>query len=411
MAMNNLFDPFQESLTSNPYPVYRSYLDAGAIHLGKPPMPEYPESWYVFGYKEAAEVLRNPLFVHDRSAVVTDHQFAGGLPDDQLRFWQLIGNWFLLIDPPRHTAQRSCVAHFFSRANILHVSKLIDSVANELLDSALSKGGLDVVWDYAYPLSVRIVSHLLGIPSPEIPWFKSCTRQITLALSIRDTTRAYDGAASSLVQLLHFIDVSRRECGAGNSEESVLSHLLSRFGSEGSPDRELIDSVMTLLLVVGQETVSDSIGTGMITLFNHPEECERLRRNPELVSAAVEELLRFEPPLQYAITRTASTDILLGDVQFRQGDPVTVVLGAACRDPRRYVEPDRFDLSRTTSADTLVFGKGIHLCLGIHLARLTLEIAFSKLFTRLPAYWTISEAPTWRDNISLRGPSKLLIEF
>jgi cytochrome P450 len=410
-SSTEFFDPFQEALKADPYPVYRRYLEAGSIQRGKPPMPEYPESWYVFGFYEASTVLRNPDFVHDRSKVLPSHDFAQDLPAVQQAFWGWLGKMILLRDPPSHTAQRALISRQFSQSSVQQLGDFIEAEADSLLDHAMRRNGFDLMWEFAYPLSLKVITHILGTPMPDLHWFKSCTRAIAAALSVRNSNNAYAGGATAFAELLEFLHECLAVPGSDLSSGSVLSQLqaLSVDGRDLADD--IIIPLMSLLLFAGQETVSDAIGNGMITLFNHPIERARLVSNPQLMSAAVEEILRFEAPVQYTVARTAATDIEIGGIRIRRGEPVTVVLGAACRDPRRYPDPDRFDVSRPSTGDTLVFGKGIHFCLGVHLARLTLRIAFSKLLTRLPSHWTITGVPTWRDNISLRGPASLLIGY
>lgn len=405
------FDPFQDSLKVDPYPVYRRYLDTGSIHRGKPPMPEYPESWYVFGFHEAAVVLKSPEFIHDRSKVLPNYSFAQELPAVQQHFWGLLGKWMLMRDPPFHAMQRVLVSGRFSRESVMQLDGFIEAEADALLDQALRRDGFDLMWEYAYPLSLKVITHILGLPMPDLHWFKSSTRVIAAALSVRNSKDAYAGAAKALSELLDYLRACQALPCSDLSAEGLMSQLQAASVEGKSLGDDDIVAMVTMLLVVGQETVSDAIGNGIYTLFNHPDERARLMATPALMSDAVEEILRFEPPLQYTVARTAATDLEVGGIGIHKGESVTVVLGAACRDPRRYPYPDRFDVSRSVGGDTLVLGKGIHFCLGAHLARLTLRIAFSKLLTRLPRHWTIPTPPDWRDNISLRGFTGLLIEY
>jgi cytochrome P450 len=247
---------------------------------------------------------------------------------------------------------------------------------------------------------------------PELHWFKKNTRAIANALSIRNTTAAYDEAIVALSGLEGFLKSSIAEQRSGKGNQGLLAYLLyPPPGTEAVPDESIV-YLMSLLLFAGQETVSDAIGNGVYLLSAQPDALEWLMSDgSNRLPGAVEEILRYEPPVQYAVTRTAAMDILIGESWIRQGDPVTVVIGAASRDGRKFESPDRFDVSRQIAGDTLVFGKGIHVCLGIHLARLTLRIAFDQLLRHLPSNWRLVAPPVWREGLSLRGPASLPIAW
>lgn len=411
--MNNstgMFDPFDAAMKDDPYPAFRRFLDAGSVHPGKAPMPEYPGGWYVMGFHEVKTVLCSPVFIHERNKVLPSAAVADG-PHSQQSLWEILGRWFLLRDPPSHTAMRGLAAGSFRKDALKHLDKHIEQTAARLLDQARLQGGLDLMWDYAYPLSLSVVVRILGISMPELRWFKSCTRAIADAMSVRDTTEAYAGAASALAELSGFLRESIAAQRASGVPLGMLGQLLYPSAEEDALGEDDIIALMCFMLFAGQETVSDAIGNGVYTLANHPRELACLQADTQRMANAVEEVLRFEPPVQYAVTRTAAADIEIDGTLIRKGDPVTAVLAAACRDARKYPDPDRFDVLRPYTGDTLVFGKGIHACLGLHLARLTLGVAFDRFLGRLPAQWRLAAPPVWRDNLSLRGPASLKIAF
>ncbi len=407
----DLFDPFNEAMRIDPYPVYRRYLDAGAVHPGKPAMPEYPEGWYVFGFDEAKEVLRSPAFVHQRNKVLMEPGSIIDLSRSHGKLWEFLGNWFLLKDPPEHTMLRGQVAAFFRQDTVRQFDAHVEGLASRLITQALREGGLDLMWDYAYPLSLGAITHVLGTTMPELHWFKKGTRAIANALSIRNTTEAYDEAVDALSEMEGFLKSSIAEQRSGKDNQGLLAYLLCPpAGAEMVTDENVV-YLMSLLFFAGQETVSDAIGNGVYLLSSRPDALAWTMLDNSRIPNTVEEILRYEPPVQYAVARTATKDVMIGETLIRMGDPVTVVIGAASRDGRQFENPDRFDVSRQTSGDTLVFGKGIHVCLGIHLARLTLRIAFEQLFRHLPENWRLAAPPVWRDGLSLRGPASLQITW
>lgn len=406
-----LFDPFNGSMRIDPYPIYRRYLDAGVVHRGKPAMPEYPEGWYVFGFDEAKEVLRSPAFVHQRNKVMMAPGSITGQSRSHEKLWEFLGNWFLLKDPPEHTMLRGQVASPFRLDKVKQLETHIEGLASRLITQALREGGLDLMWDYAYPLSLGAITHVLGTTIPELGWFKKNTRAIANALSIRNTTEAYDEAVDALSEMEGFLKACIAEQRSSKGNQGLLARLLyTPAGSEAVTDENVV-YLMSLLFFAGQETVSDAIGNGVYLLSGQPNALAWLVSDNSRIPNAVEEILRYESPVQYAVARTATKDVMIGETLIRMGDPVTVVIGAAGRDGRKFENPDRFDVSRQAFGDTLVFGKGIHVCLGIHLARLTLHIAFEQLFRHLPENWRLASPPVWREGLSLRGPASLQITW
>jgi cytochrome P450 len=211
--------------------------------------------------------------------------------------------------------------------------------------------------------------------------------------------------------MIDFLRTNIAEQKSGRGNTGLLAHLLHPPPEAEALNEDDIVYLLSLLFFAGQETVSDAIGNGVCLFSNHPEALAWVLSDINRMPNAVEEILRYEPPVQYTVARTAAVDTVVGETLIRRGDPVTIVLGAASRDKRKFDDPDSFDASRQVSGDTLVFGKGIHVCLGIHLARLTLRIAFEQLFRRMPVNWQVAAPPVWRDNLSLRGPASLLITW
>lgn len=379
----------------------------GAVHLGTPPMPEFPECWYVSGYYESIEILKSDLFVHDRSKVSHAKPLAN-FSGEPLKFWQQVAEWPLFLDAPEHTQKRLMVASFFRAIPILKLEKAITDIANELLDHALLNDTFDAMWDFAYPLTLRIICQILGSKTPDIPWFKNCTKELANTLDFRNQPHNYQPSLSAVSELNRFIYqqmLSRNEIGG----HTLFKHLLGSERLDNEIDVALI-SLFLQILFAGQETASDSIGNGLLLLRKKPDLIPEFTKSQLIPNNLISEMLRHDTSIQFSGIRTAIEDFDVGCVKIHEGDSVVIALGACNHDPKRFQQPDRFDIKRDFTGPELAFGHGIHYCLGVHLAKLEMRIAFETLLRRLPITWHIKDVDM-RKNLLFRGPRSLTIQL
>ncbi|MGW4508184.1 cytochrome P450 family protein [Streptomyces sp. NPDC004436] len=383
---------------ADPYPFYAALRATGPVHrleLGG------TRSWVVVGHDEAREALAHPALSKDWIG----SDFPG---DPQV---PAVARNMLDADPPHHTRLRRLVAREFTARRVESLRPRVQRITDGLLDAMEKLPGRrgDLVREFAVPLPMTVICELLGVPDLDRERFRYWSGEIVAPLDGAGTDpRALEEMTAFLAELV--------AAKAGDPGEDLLSALIRTRDEDGgrlSPD-ELIGMAF-LLLVAGHETTVNLIGNGVRALLAHPDQLAALRADPDgLMEGAVEEMLRYDGPVQHATYRFAAADLELGGVRIESGSSVLVALGAAGRDPGRYTEPgpEVFDIRRTGPGH-LAFGHGIHYCLGAPLARMEGRIAIRSLLERFPA---LAEDPDagphdWLPGILMRGVSRLPLHW
>jgi cytochrome P450 len=298
----------------------------------------------------------------------------------------------------------------FTPARVASMHDRVVALVDGLLDAQRDHGRLDVVDDFAYPLPVTVICELLGVPREDEPhfhgWATALARSLDPAqgMAEEDVRRAAQ-AAMQMIEYLGGLVAERRARRAAD----LLSGLVAGDDPAGRMDERELISTMALLLVAGHETTVNLITNGMLALLRHPDALEWLRRDPEIVVPLVEELLRYDPPVQFR-TRTTLADVDLAGVTIPKGASVALLLASGSRDPARFRDADRFVPDRADNQH-LGFGGGIHYCVGAPLARIEAHIALGALARRLVGPRLVTDPPPYRDNASLRGPENLFVDF
>jgi hypothetical protein len=316
----------------------------------------------------------------------------------------------LFRDPPDHTRLRSLVNRAFTPRVVEDLRPHIRDVARYLIDRVVTDGAMDVVEDLAVPLPAIVIAELLGVPPDDREQFKAWSAQIVLALDGTLPPAVRMQAAGARGELASYFDrlIGQRR---RRPRRDLLSDLVAvEDKGERLSHPELL-SMCNLLLVAGHETTTNLLASGALTLLRHPDQLALLRQRPNLLAGAVEELLRFESPVQ-RIGRVAKAPVTVGDVEIKAGQMAAAVVAAANRDPAVFPDPDRLDVTRRPGPH-LAFGHGPHFCLGAPLARLDGQVVFEALLDRLPALrladpdWT----PEWSANTVIRGLKALPVRF
>src|SRR6516165_6217446 len=313
----------------------------------------------------------------------------------------------LTSDPPDHTRLRSLVQRAFTPRTVDRLRPHIEQIANDLLDRMTAGREADFVADFAFPLPATVIAELIGVPGQDRSRFRHWSQQLIMGLDSTQPNRVRGAAAVAVTQLLEYFRelVSARR---GHPADDLLTTLMA---AEEAHDRLGVDELLgtcQLLLVAGHETTTNLIGAGLLRLITHPEALEQLRSTPSLLPSAVEELLRFESPVQ-RVPRATMEDIEISNVRIGRGQRVIVGVGAANRDPTVFAEPNRLDLRRQPNPH-LAFGQGIHFCLGASLARLEAQIAFGCALRRLTAI-QLAGPPVWSSNRVIRGLRSFPIRY
>ncbi|MFD3870626.1 cytochrome P450 [Streptomyces sp. NPDC058623] len=391
---------------ADPYPLYEKLRETPVAHDGDGP-------YVISTYYEIQSLLHDPRISSDAAnlASTASDPLAGGEEEGTT-----LPPSFLKLDPPDHDRLRRMTNRPFGPPHSPHkvhdmrdelggiVSGLIDGiVAADPLDR------IDLVDQFAYPFPVTVICRLLGVPPEDEPRFHAWADTIAASLDPdpdADPTkrRVPADARMELGMYLAGLIEERRK----NPGDDMLSHLATADGPDGAMTTIEALSTSALLLIAGHETTVNLITNGMLTLLRHPDVLERLRQDPELSVPIVEELLRFEPPVQLLPQRTTLSEIEVAGVTIPKGASLWLVLASGNRDPKKFENPDRFDPDRA-DIQHLGLGSGIHSCFGAPLARLEAQLALSELARRLENPRLLEDPPPYRQNAVLRGPRHLPI--
>jgi cytochrome P450 len=376
---------------ADPYPAYRRLREAGPVH-------RHPAGFFVLtGYDDVSAFLRDARFGKGGYQALFESRFGSGTGGP----W--IGLSMLFRDPPDHTRLRALVSKAFTPRVVETLRGHIQEIVNRLLARVAGARQMDVIEGLAYPLPVTVISELLGVPVDDNERVKGWSRDIARAVDAialpvgPEVIERGRRATDEMVGYFRGLIAER----SGRPGSDLLSGLIE---AEEAGDRlsepELL-STCILLYVAGHETTVNLIGNGLLALLRHPAERRRLQDDPGLLHGAMEELLRYDGPVQRT-GRMATSDTEIAGVPIPAGSLVLGLLGAANRDPRHFAEPDRLDLMREEPRH-LAFGSGIHYCLGASLARLEAQVAIGTVLRRFPALELATERPTWRPSSTLRG--------
>ncbi|WP_037603454.1 cytochrome P450 [Streptacidiphilus rugosus] len=381
----SLFDPRRRV---DPYPAY------AALHAVGGPEARLRRTafgpWLSPSHGVCAQVLRDPAFGRAEQ------------PDDGRT------RSFLALNPPDHTRLRRLAAKAFTPRLVEALRPRIERLADELLDRALREPEFDLVREFAHPLPVIVISELLGVPAEDrdrfAAWSQALARGIDPEFLLPPETLAVlDAARAEFDGYFRELAARRRAEPAAD----LLSALVAVCDEGESLSEAELTATCTLLLIAGHETTVNLIANGVLALLRHPAELAWFRAHPEAAPQVVEELLRFDPPVQLTM-RTALRDAEVEGRTVAAGEQVLLLLGAANRDPAVFAEPDRLDLRRSAEAERhLAFGLGIHFCLGASLARLEGQIALAAFARRVAAPRLGDAGPVHRENLILRGPAVL----
>ncbi|GGT46596.1 cytochrome P450 [Nonomuraea spiralis] len=384
---------------SNPYPLYAELREAGPVVL------QADGSYLVGNYHEINALLHDPRISADpRSRRAADPDLSA---EEQLPF--------LRLDDPEHHRLRTLAMRPFgpphSPGRIDAMRGQITEVTEDLIEALRDRTGIDIVDDFAYPLPVAVICRLLGVPREDEPRFREWSDAIVASADVgtEDDTTEQDRAGRQARADMGRYLVDLAEQRRGNPGDDMLSAFVNEPAPAMRLTREELAETAVLLLIAGHETTVNLITNGVLTLLRHPDQLDRLRDDPGLLPGAVEELLRYEPPVHMR-ERVPLADIDIAGFTVPKGTPLVLVLASGNRDPKRFHEPDRFDPTRPDNQH-LGFGSGIHLCYGGPLARLEAQIALGALIPSLGTATLVQDPPPYRHNAMLRGPRHLPIEM
>ncbi len=392
------FNPMAPEFVEDPYPTYRRLREEDPVHQS--PLG----FWVLTRYEDVVSSLKDPRMVKEPIAAFVAARF--GLPAPPTG----MGLSMLDRDPPDHTRLRGLVSKAFTPRVIEQLRPHIQGIVNRLLDKVEGEPGMDLIEQFAYPLPVIVICEMLGVPVADHERFKGwgldIARGLDAILLPTDSPVAERSMHARHALAAYFRELIAERRAA--PRDDMLSGLIA---AEEAGDKLTEDELLAtciLLLVAGHETTVNLIGNGTLALLRHPEQRKRLQEDPGLITTAVEELLRFDGPVQRT-ARIPSEDVTFGGKTIGKGEMVMPFIGAADRDPRQFPDPDRLDLGRTDNRH-IAFGWGIHFCIGAPLARVEGQIAINTLLKRQPKL-ALAATPQHRQSLTLRGLTTLPVAF
>ena len=400
------FDPFHPEFLEDPYRFYAAYREADPVHWGAPPEPMAPGCWYILRHDDARFVLDDQRFGVEIARAVPP-ELLPPIPEPFRPFFEQTGDWFIFRDPPDHTRLRKLVSGALTRRQVEQLEPRIREVATGLLDRAGDARQIDVVREYAAALPVIIIADLLGMSLDNRQQLHGWSKAILAGMNLRQLDEAPRllAEATRAVQEFsaHIRDVIAEK--RSRPDEHLISKLIAAADAgDQLSDREVVATCI-MLFFAGHETTVNLIGNGVLALLKNPDQLALLRRRPELINGAVEELARYDSSGQMTF-RFATEDVEVRGRRIGRGEPVAVVIGAANRDPNAFKDPDRLDITRPDNPH-LAFGSGRHHCLGAALARMEARISITALLERMPEMRLLREKQEWNRSIGLRGLATL----
>lgn len=399
ISLPPLFGP---DMLADPYPIYQRLRSADPVHWYEP-----FSAWICTRYDDVFTGLHDPRLSANRTIAME----ASAGRADLRSFFSFLSKRMVFTDPPQHTRLRALVNQSFKPHLIEVLRPHIQGLVDRFLEGVQEQGRMDVIADLAFPLPATVIAEMLGVPPADRDRLKKWSDDFILILSADPSAIAPEvyeriaQAAQALTSYFRDIVTQRR----AKPQHDLLTMLEQAEEQGHRLSEEELFATANILMVAGHETTTNLIGNGLLALLRHPDQLQKLRADPGLAAQAVDELLRYDSPVQF-VYRLAREDMEIAGRQIRKGQLVHLVLGAANRDPAHFPDPDRLDISRPGHKH-LAFGQGIHYCLGAPLARLEGEIALTTLLHRWPGLRLGSESLGYRSNFNMRGLKALPVVF
>ncbi len=379
------YDLTSNAFIEDPYRTYEQLRRKDPVHRMR-----LIEAWALTRYEDVQDVL-------------IDHK---RFTNAERNYDYMQYRTFLDLDPPDHTRLRGLVSKAFTPRAVRELGPRIQGLVDELLDAVAGKSRIDLISDFAFPLPVIVIAEMLGVPAEDRARFREWSDDIALSVNPLLNSEQIERVQQATEELFDYFEgiIEQRRQAPQNDMISAL--LAAEEEGDRLTHEELLSTLM-LLLVAGNETTRNLIGNGMLALLKNPAQLQRLRDRPELLDSAINELLRYDSPVQID-SRNAIDDVKIGGKRIAAGQRILAIVGAANRDPQVFANPDELDIGRD-EVSHLSFGRGIHYCLGSPLAILEGRMAFTSLLARFSSIRLASD-PVFKDQIVLRGVEALWVE-
>ena len=407
MAATRKYDLYTDRFRAETYATFERMRGEDPVFC-QPGIDGETMLWFVTRHDDAVAVLLDDeRFVRDPALALTPDEleaFSSGMPE-AIAF---IDTHMLNKDGEDHRRLRRLVTKAFTPRMVEQLRPRIQEIADALIDAVEARGEMELVDEFAFPLPITVIAELLGIPVGDRDSFRRWTNAIVTPTLTPEDVAQFGEVINEFVAYLRELFERR---GTTPGDDLISALLQVEEGGDTLSEEELF-SMVVLLIIAGHETTVSLIGNAVLALLEHPEQRAELQSDPEQMSHAIEELLRYDSPVERTLSRWAATDVELGGQTIRRGEGVIVILGSANRDPSRFTDPDTLDLARA-DVKHIAFGRGSHYCLGAPLARLEAEIALTTLLRRLPGLRLAApvEELSWRPVPLFRSLASLPIAW
>ncbi len=397
LSLYHLLDP---DVLANPYPLFRRLREEDPVHWDP-----YLHVWVVTRYADVVKVLMD--FSAERTP--TPARLAEMGLQELSPIASVMVKQMLFLDPPTHTRIRSLASFAFTPQRVAVLRQHIREIVSRLLDRVAAAGTMDVIGDLAGPLPYTVTAEMLGVPIEDAPQLKAWSQDFAEMLgNFQHNPERTPKVRRAVEGMTEYFQKAIAEIKQFPREGLIQSFLNAEIDGNRFTEEEVIANTI-VTMVGGQETTTNLIGNGVLTLLRNPEQFAKLKADLSLVPPAVEEMLRYEPPSQQT-ARLAPRDVELGGKKIRKGQAAIAVMAAGNRDPERFPDPDRFDITRADNRH-LSFGWAAHFCFGAALARIEGQVTFEMMLRRMPDLRLASEPLVWRTNLGLRGLTELRVKF
>ncbi|MBW2313868.1 MAG: cytochrome P450 [Deltaproteobacteria bacterium] len=410
--MEELFDPRDAAFQADPYPIYARMRREAPVHMRYFDQPggEHIPVWALTRWEDCVAVLRDPRFSAEKppGLLPLPPELNDAPKEEQPPLLRAFNSLMLFRDAPDHTRLRNLVSKAFTPRTVRSLRSRIESLVDELLAPGASDGGMDLIHDLAVPLPIIVIAELLGVPVEDRDRLKVWSDHAAMLL---DGTLRNDHLAVALPSFVELVDYLKTTIDQRRADPraDLISGLVAAQEADDALDDDEVVATCALILGAGHETTTNLIGNGMYALLRDAAAWARLTREPELLPSAVEELLRFDSPVQVT-SRIARETVTIGGYRIPPEVEVNTLLGAANRDPEHFPDPDRLVLDRRDNRH-LSFGHGAHFCLGAPLARLEAQLAIGALARRWPGMKLEVDEPPMRPGFVLRGRTRLPVRL
>lgn len=378
MSATRSYDLYSPEFRKTTHETYARMRDESPVHL-QPGLDGETLIWFVTRYEDVVAVLTDKRFVLDAKLALSEEEIAELEAGSRVPNDERVDTNLLSLDGDDHRRLRQLVAKAFTPRIVERLRPRIQAIADDLIDRVQERGSMELVDDFAFPLPITVIAELLGIQAEDRDRFRMWSNSFILPPVTDELREQFMRHTDEFVAYLDDLFAQRRAAPT----EDLLSALVQAEERGDRLSQNELRSMAVLLIVAGHETTVSLITNAVRALLSSPDQLATLRGDPSLVPAAVEELLRYDSPVERTLSRWAAADVEVGGRRVRRGEHVIAVLGSANRDPARFADPDTLDVRRK-ECKHVGFGRGAHYCLGAPLARLEAEIALRTLIGRLP---------------------------